>query len=140
MVRGKTAYTLNIMGRRTTWSDTTSYHDVLEFSGGTLLNYVDPAGANSEIVSTSANDTAAGTGARTVQVCYLDAAGAMQVSTFTLNGVTPVNVGTAMHAVQWMEVFTVGSNITSIGTLTLRDVATPTTIYEQITGGGAIGA
>lgn len=52
-----------------------------------------PQGTNAQrsLVSTSANDAAAGTGAQQVTVTYLDAAFALHTEVVTLNGTTPVN-------------------------------------------------
>lgn len=74
------------------------------------------------ILSSSANDTAAGTGARTVQVTYLDQTGAGPFTTsFTMNGTTAVNAGVSnMCFVEKITVLTVGSTGSNVGTLTLR--------------------
>jgi len=49
------------------------------------------AGNDIQIVSTSANDAAAGTGARTILIFYLDSTGAEGTIVLNLNGTTPVN-------------------------------------------------
>jgi len=73
------------------------------------------------IVSASANDTAAGTGARTVKITYLDATGAGPFTeTVTLNGLTAVNtVGTNIALIERMDVMTVGSGGGNAGTINL---------------------
>jgi hypothetical protein len=48
------------------------------------------AGVQMSVVSSSANDAAAGTGVRTLRIVYLDANLVQQVETVTLNGTTPV--------------------------------------------------
>lgn len=82
-----------------------------------------PPGNNAQrsIKSSSANDTAAGTGARTVRITYFDAAMAGPfVETITMNGVTGVNtVSTTMAFIEKIEVATVGSGGGNAGTLTL---------------------
>lgn len=78
--------------------------------------------AQRSIVSSSASDTAAGTGARTVEITYLTAAGAGPFTeTLTLNGTTPVNtVATNICYVESIAVKTVGSNESNVGTLSLK--------------------
>jgi hypothetical protein len=91
------------------------------------------------IVSTSANDAAAGTGARTVRTVYLDANGLQQVRTDTLNGTTPVSLGTGFSFIQWMEVASTGSSEVSAGNLSVTSTngaATVATTFERITAGG----
>jgi hypothetical protein len=78
------------------------------------------------LVSSSANDTAAGTGARSVSVTYLDQnmTGPSTV-TVNLNGTTAVPVTGSMCYIEKMVVATVGSGASNAGTITLK------------TGGGA---
>lgn len=82
-----------------------------------------PPGNNAQrsIKSSSANDTSAGTGARTVRITYFDASMAGPFTeTITMNGVTGVNtVSTTIAFVEKMEVVTVGSGGGNAGTLTL---------------------
>jgi len=82
-----------------------------------------PPGNNVQrsIVSTSANDAAAGTGARTVKITYFDATGAGPFTeTVTLNGLTAVNtVGTNIALIERMDVLTVGSGGGNVGTINL---------------------
>lgn len=83
-----------------------------------------PPGNNAQrsIVSTNANDTAAGTGARTVKITYFDATGAGPFTeTITLNGTTAVNtVGTNIALIERMDVMTVGSGGGNAGTINLQ--------------------
>ena len=77
------------------------------------------AGVQMSVVSTSANDAAAGTGIRTVDIHYLDANLADQTETVTLNGTTPVNtVATNIRFVQCMHMNTYGSGKSAAGTIT----------------------
>lgn len=86
-----------------------------------------PASAESwEIVSSSANDTAAGTGARTVALTTLDANYAEVVQTVTLNGLTAVAFTGTHRFANFGRVAAVGSNGAAVGTLTIR-----------VAGGGA---
>lgn len=90
--------------------------------------YTEPsANSTMTLVSSNANDTSTGTGARTVIVTYLDQTGAGPfTTTFTLNGTTPVSASVNnMCFIEKMNVATVGSTGSNTGILTLK------------TGGGA---
>lgn len=91
------------------------------WTGGGLYPWITTA-APLEIVSNSADDTAAGTGARTVLVIGLNASYAEIQELVTLNGTTPVplvnqffRIFTAAHA-------TAGSSGINAGTINIRDV------------------
>lgn len=75
--------------------------------------------AQRSIKSTSANDTSAGTGARTVMITYLDITGAGPFTeTLTMNGTTGVNtVNTNIAFLERIEVVTVGSGGSNAGTI-----------------------
>jgi hypothetical protein len=81
--------------------------------------------AQRSLVSASANDAAAGTGARTVRIRYLtDTYTGPFFETVTLNGVTPVNtVATNICYIEEMEVLTAGSGGVNAGIITLRAAA-----------------
>lgn len=80
-----------------------------------------PAAAESwEVLSSSVNDTAAGTGARTVFFETLSAAGAIQTQTVTLNGVTPVALPNTHIAVNMAAVASNGTSGHNEGTITVR--------------------
>ena len=77
-------------------------------------------------MSSSANDTSAGSGARTVLIQGLDANFALQEITVTMNGTTPVAVSGTWMRVFRMYVVTTGTYATSIasshaGNITLRN-------------------
>lgn len=78
--------------------------------------------AQRSIASSSANDTSAGTGARTVIITYLDQTGAgPYTETVTLNGTSYVNtVATNICFIEHIKVATVGSTGSNVGTLTLK--------------------
>ena len=68
------------------------------------------AGVRLSIVSTSANDSAAGTGLRSIELHYLDANLNEQVELITLNGLTPVLTQAAdIRFVNLMHVVTFGA-------------------------------
>jgi hypothetical protein len=78
--------------------------------------------AQRSIASASTNDTAAGTGARTVKIEYLDQTGAGPFTeTVTLNGTTYVNtVATNICFIEQITVLTAGSTGSNVGILTLK--------------------
>lgn len=78
--------------------------------------------ARRSIASASANDSAAGTGARTVEIEYYDQTGAGPFTeTITLNGTTYVNtVATNICFIEEIRVLTVGSTGSNVGILTLK--------------------
>ena len=83
------------------------------------------SGAQRSIKSSSANDAAAGTGARTVRLVFytLDASGNIQgpyTEILTLNGTTAVpTVNTNIALIDRLEVLTVGSGLVAAGALSL---------------------
>lgn len=96
--------------------------------------YTEPASqAQRSIGSSSASDTAAGTGARSIKITYYDNAGAGPFTeTVALNGTTPVNtVATDIRFIESMEVVTVGSGGTNVGTISL--------FGSTAGGGGTVG-
>lgn len=116
--------------------NTSDYQDVCEFL--TTQSFTPVTVADElEIVSTNVNDTIAGTGSRTVGVIYLDADLVWSQTIVEMNGTTPVPLTgiVASHIIS-MSVLTGGSNPVSLGTIDLRKVGAPTTIYEQIFLGG----
>jgi hypothetical protein len=73
-----------------------------------------------EVVSDSASDSAAGTGARTVVVTTLDSSYVEQTQVVTLNGMTPVALtGTHIHLNSFV-VISSGSASSNVGNLSVR--------------------
>ena len=94
--------------------------------------YVEPASAGQRsFASTSASDTAAGVGARTVSFTYFDNTGAGPfVGTVTLSGTTPVNTSeTDIRFIEKIKVETVGSSNFNVGVISM---------YTAIAGGGTV--
>lgn len=111
----------------------------------TSASYTEPsAAAQRSFASSSANDTAAGTGARTVEVTYFDnsCAGPFD-ETVTLNGVTAVaTVNSDIRFIEKLIVTSFGSGNSNAGTITMYvDNAggggTITTIGLNVFGTGA---
>lgn len=78
--------------------------------------------AQRSIVSSSANDTSAGTGIRTVRIIYYTATGTGPFNeTITLNGTVAVNtVATDICYIDKLTVLTVGSGGTAAGNITMK--------------------
>ena len=94
-----------------------------------------PQGTNAQrsLVSTSAADAAAGTGARTVTINYLDAAFVPHSETVTLNGVTAVpTVGTNIAYIESLVVATSGSGNTNAGTVSIGTTAAGGAVWGSI--------
>ena len=81
--------------------------------------------AQRSVASSSANDTSAGTGARTIRITYLDQAGAGPFTEdITLNGVSNVNtVSSTICFIESIVVLTTGSGGSNAGTITLKAAA-----------------
>ena len=114
--------------------DSGQAQDIWDYGGdGNGETYSWPtSAAATTIVSDSADDAAAGTGARTVQIQGLDANYGLLTQTVTLNGATPVSVPTALIRVFRMKVATAGSGETNAGNV---DVKHSTTILARVTAG-----
>ena len=103
-------------------------------------SYVFPpaGGIQMRIISSNAGDAAAGAGIRTVEVHYLDNAGAEQTTTLTMNGITGVTTTpTNIFRIQRMYALTAGANGVASGTIQLQNTA-GTVTYAQITTGYTI--
>lgn len=89
---------------------------------GVNADFVWPTGDEAwEVVSDSANDTSAGTGARTVLIEGLDTNFATQTEIVTLNGTTPVaTTRTDWNRISLAIVVTAGSNESNVGELIIR--------------------
>lgn len=74
-----------------------------------------------EIVSSSASDTAAGTGAQSVTVAGLDLAGAEVTQTVATNGTTAVPLPTQLYRINSVSLGAVGSGLRNLGTISVRD-------------------
>lgn len=101
---------------------TTGYSQIWSL---TTTNYTQLlAGVAMEIISNSANDTAAGTGARTVRVSGVNGAYAPFSEVLTLNGLAAVPlVNTSVIGINFIEVLTAGSGGTNAGRVDVRTVS-----------------
>lgn len=90
-------------------------------------------GVQPSVVSTSANDAAAGTGIRTVDVHYLDTSLVPQLETVTMNGLTPVNmVATNVRFIVCLHMNTYGSGKSAAGIISCSSGGQ---VYSQIVAG-----
>lgn len=131
----------SIPGRKNNLS-TSVLDDLTQVPSTTVLG--SPGGIQLEIVSSSDEDSdtggivAQGSGARTIDIFYLDTAGAEQKETITMDGTNPVDtVATDIDFVQWMHTASVGGNAngTAVGNISLRTTDAATT-FEYIAAGG----
>lgn len=84
------------------------------------------------VLSSSANDTSAGTGARTIRITGLDANYAEQSETITLNGTTPVATTNTYIRVHTARVVSAGSGGSNAGTITVRQTTTSANIFLSL--------
>lgn len=88
--------------------------------------YTEPsAAAQVEVVSSSVQDAAAGTGTRTLRLTYYDdSMNGPFTEDITMNGTTAVpTVATNVRFIEKMETLTIGSNGTNVGTITVRHLS-----------------
>jgi hypothetical protein len=79
------------------------------------------------IASANANDSAAGTGARTVRIYYVTADGTTEgAEDVTLNGTTGVNLTATKCYIEKIEVLTAGSTGSNVGIISLYTAANKT--------------
>lgn len=128
------------IGRRDSLATTTGGDDISDLAAVAIPWPNQTVGEQMTLVSDNVNDTAAGTGARTVKVHYLTSAGVYAHEVVTLNGTTPVNtVATNIRFVQQITVMTIGVFGTSAaGNITIYKLATPATVYARIVAGNNI--
>lgn len=128
------------MGRRDSLATTTGGDDISDIAAVAIPWPNQSVGEQMTVVSDSANDTAAGSGARTVKIHYLDASGAYGHEVLTLNGTTGVNtVATNIRFIQMITVQTLGSfGGKNAGNITIHKLATPATVYARIVAGNNV--
>jgi hypothetical protein len=136
LYQGRDAQIFNIEGRRAGFTSTSALNDLKEYDNAVALA-PDLSNSTLDIISSSVNDTAAGTGARKVKVTYIDNSGALvQSGEISLNGTTLVtSVLTGVNHVLWVEVFEVGSGGVAAGNIRLR-INGGVVECGQITAGG----
>lgn len=90
-----------------------------------------------EAVSSSANDTAAGTGARTIRVTGIGTLDTAITEDVTLNGATPVALVSTYKAINSVKVLTAGSGLANAGNIDIRTVS-GATVKNQISSGASM--
>lgn len=102
-------------------------------NGTGVIAVPDSAGVQMSVVSTSANDSAAGSGVRTITIEYLNANLDLSIEVLTLNGTTAVN--TTATDIRWVQAIygaTFGAGNDAAGTVTISEGGTD---YAQIDAG-----
>lgn len=103
--------------------------------GGAYTGFPDTTLETIELLSSDANDAAAGTGARTVQISGLDTNYSVITETVTLNGVTPVATVQQFRRAHTMRVVTAGSGGVNAGIITARHSTTEANVFVSIIAG-----
>jgi len=98
--------------------------EVIRSTGGTF-GYV-PSAETLSIVSTDANDTSAGTGARYVQIRGVDANWNEKTETITMTGTTPVVTVSTWMGINRLTVLSSGTGKKNAGTITVTSSGTAT--------------
>jgi hypothetical protein len=109
--------------------DTASGYEAIWNGGSAYTGFDATAAEIVELFSDDANDTSAGTGARTVQLDGLDANYVEQSETIILNGTTAVSSSLSYLRCDRMQVLTAGTGGENIGELTLRQSVTTANIF-----------
>lgn len=108
------------------------------WTAGGILGHP-PSPTIMSVSSTSANDTAAGTGARTVYILGINGTGGYTSETVVLNGQTAVNTVHAYDSIERMSVVTAGSGLANAGDITIGTgvvtLGVPAVPYGQIATG-----
>jgi hypothetical protein len=95
-----------------------------------------PTGIQISVVSTSANDSAAGTGIRTLEIHYLDANLDEKFEVITMTGLTPVlTVATDIRFINLVHMVTFGSLAHAAGDISFTNGANN---YAEILTGNAV--
>lgn len=121
--------------------DTATVPECIWNGGGLYTGFPTTTAEEFQVFSSDANDTLAGTGARTLRVFYLDDDydGVTDVDypyfDVDLNGVTTVNSGVTGMRVLRAEVIDSGSGETNAGDITVRWRTTTTTVFAVIPTG-----
>lgn len=104
-------------------------------AGGVYTGFPTGSPETLTVLSTSANDTGAGTGARTFQISGLDTNYNLQNETVTLNGLGGVNTVNKFRRVYSARVLTAGTAETNIGDITIRHTTTVANVFALVLAG-----
>lgn len=136
-LNGKAAELITILGYRRQWVSSTSYGDLCPYlTGGQSTMNTPNSGIVLYIASTSSQDMTAGTGVDRVRITYLNAAGIEAMMDVSLNGTTPVSIGSGNSFIQMMESWhsTIPERyaVGDIAISSVNGVATESTTVEMI--------
>jgi hypothetical protein len=124
--------------------DTATVPEDVWFNGGVYTGHPTGSPETVQVFSSSANDTSAGTGARTVRIYGLATSSSTAYTTedLTMNGVTVVTSSGTWYRVNRMDVRTAGSGGTNAGNITCRHSTTTSNVFvllEASRGRSAVG-
>ena len=129
-------YVFNISG----YGDVAAAERTL-WTGSSIIPHT-TAALNMSVSSGSASDTATGTGARSVQILYLDDNGQETLEILALAGTTPVYIKGNIKYIQSMKVMSSGSGGTNAGILYAGSgtvtAGVPATVYERVAIGDSV--
>jgi len=109
--------------------------EIVRSLGGTTVSNI-TAATTFTFVSTSANDTSAGTGARSLVVYYVDSDRKAQIGVVTLNGTTPVVSAFSGLGINRISIYLAGSGQANAGTITCTETTGGAAVAEIRTGEG----
>lgn len=96
----------------------------------------DSGGEQMTVVAENVNDTAAGTGARTLELHYIDTAGVEQMEVISLNGTTEVDtVATDIIFVNDLHVLTAGAGLLPAGYIKIYKKGSAGLVYNMLSPG-----
>lgn len=123
-------------------NDTVAAYVVTSSTTPTVLRataYTEPSSAQQmRLVSSSTNDSSAGTGSRTIRITYYDdSMNGPFIEDVTMNGLIAVNtVATNVRFIESIVSLTIGSNGTNVGTISLQNTLGTTTFGTIAVGDG----
>lgn len=109
--------------------DTASTEIIAEFGGTfSIMTSADTL----DVVSSSAQDGVAGTGALSIQLTGIDANHLEQTEIVTMNGITPVTTSNSWLGINRAVVISSGTNDANVGTITIDDTAGTVGVQAEI--------
>lgn len=115
--------------------DTASVPEDIWEGGGVYTGFPDSTLETISVFSSDANDTSAGTGARTIRISGLDTNYVAQSETITLSGVTPVASVNQYRRLHTATIMSAGSGGVNVGTITARHTTTTANVFLSIQPG-----
>ncbi len=115
--------------------DTATVPEDIWEGGGTYTGFPDSTVEAVEVLSSSADDDSAGTGARTIRITGLDSNYDIVSETITLDGTTPVDSVNTYRRVHTATVLTAGSGGVNAGTITVRHTTTTANVFLSMQAG-----